>query len=397
MARQALGPRPGLVSDGASSADALADDDAAGATGRRAGLPPLLGRRAPQHAARRQHGAGRADRPPRRVDDAHPRRLRRRDVAEPPAARGGRAVRHAGGAASGPHRPRHRAGPGTDPATAAALRRSRRPWAPRTSRATCSTSWACSVTGASSTACGRGSAPHRWRRRSPRSCCSARVATRRRSPASSGWPSPSPTTSTCRGRWKRSPLPRQLPSIGRARRALHDRHGVGCWRPTTRRAADYLAGPARLAVLAIRTGRPAALLSPDEAANHPDLAVARAMPSNRIIGTGDEVVAALARPGHAHGGGRADAVDDGVRRGGPDQDARAGQRRLVVQRMDPDVELALALADEADAITHPPFEDRRFTVDHKLDRSEVTEIDRGRGDRHRRSAAHRAKRARNHR
>ena len=57
--------------------------------------------------------------------------------------------------------------------------------------------------------------------------------------------------------------------------------------------ADYLAGPARLAVLAIRTGRPAALLSPDKAANHPDLAVARAMPSNRIIGTGDEVVGAL--------------------------------------------------------------------------------------------------------
>jgi luciferase family oxidoreductase group 1 len=57
--------------------------------------------------------------------------------------------------------------------------------------------------------------------------------------------------------------------------------------------ADYLAGPARLAVLAIRTGRPAALLSPQEAANHADLAVARAMPSNRIIGTGDEVVGAL--------------------------------------------------------------------------------------------------------
>ena len=57
--------------------------------------------------------------------------------------------------------------------------------------------------------------------------------------------------------------------------------------------ADHLAGPARLAVLAIRTGRPAALLRPDEAAVHPDLAVARAMPSNRIIGTGDEVVGAL--------------------------------------------------------------------------------------------------------
>ena len=57
--------------------------------------------------------------------------------------------------------------------------------------------------------------------------------------------------------------------------------------------AEYLAGPARLAVLAIRTGRPAALLRPDEAAVHPDLAVARAMPSNRIVGTGDEVVDAL--------------------------------------------------------------------------------------------------------
>ena len=57
--------------------------------------------------------------------------------------------------------------------------------------------------------------------------------------------------------------------------------------------ADHLAGPARLAVLAIRTGRPAALLRPEEAAVHPDLPVARAMPSNRIIGTSDEVVAAL--------------------------------------------------------------------------------------------------------
>ena len=57
--------------------------------------------------------------------------------------------------------------------------------------------------------------------------------------------------------------------------------------------ADHLAGPARLAVLAIRTGRPAALLSPDAAAIHPDLPVARAMPSNRIIGTGAEVVDAL--------------------------------------------------------------------------------------------------------
>ncbi len=44
--------------------------------------------------------------------------------------------------------------------------------------------------------------------------------------------------------------------------------------------------------------------------------------------------------------------------------------------MDADLELALALADDADAITLAPFEDRRFTVDRKVDRTEVTEIDR---------------------
>ena len=37
--------------------------------------------------------------------------------------------------------------------------------------------------------------------------------------------------------------------------------------------------------------------------------------------------------------------------------------------------LALALADIADAITLPPFERRSFTVDHKADGSEVTELD----------------------
>jgi histidinol-phosphatase len=38
--------------------------------------------------------------------------------------------------------------------------------------------------------------------------------------------------------------------------------------------------------------------------------------------------------------------------------------------------LALALADTADAVTLPPFAARQFTVEHKLDRTEVTEIDR---------------------
>ena len=54
--------------------------------------------------------------------------------------------------------------------------------------------------------------------------------------------------------------------------------------------AEYLAGPARLAMLSLRTGRRMQLLSPDDAARHPDLAAATAMPSNRIVG--DEAVVA---------------------------------------------------------------------------------------------------------
>jgi len=57
--------------------------------------------------------------------------------------------------------------------------------------------------------------------------------------------------------------------------------------------AEHLAAPARLAVMAIRTGRPAALLSPDEAAVHPDLPIARQMPTNRIVGDPQQVVAEL--------------------------------------------------------------------------------------------------------
>ena len=42
-----------------------------------------------------------------------------------------------------------------------------------------------------------------------------------------------------------------------------------------------------------------------------------------------------------------------------------------------DLELALELADLADAITLPAFEPRRFDVERKADRTEVTEADRG--------------------
>jgi luciferase family oxidoreductase group 1 len=57
--------------------------------------------------------------------------------------------------------------------------------------------------------------------------------------------------------------------------------------------AEYLAGPARLAVLGIRTNRRTPLLPPDEAAVHPDIEVARAMPSNRIVGSAATVAQRL--------------------------------------------------------------------------------------------------------
>ena len=50
--------------------------------------------------------------------------------------------------------------------------------------------------------------------------------------------------------------------------------------------AEHLAGPARLAILGIRTNRRTPLLPPDEAAVHPDIDVARSMPSNRIVDDG---------------------------------------------------------------------------------------------------------------
>jgi luciferase family oxidoreductase group 1 len=57
--------------------------------------------------------------------------------------------------------------------------------------------------------------------------------------------------------------------------------------------AEYLAGPARLAILGIRTGRRMPLMSPEAAARHPDLERARSMPSNRIVGDPAHVAMAL--------------------------------------------------------------------------------------------------------
>ena len=52
----------------------------------------------------------------------------------------------------------------------------------------------------------------------------------------------------------------------------------------TAERAEYLAGPARLSMLALRTGRRLVLMAPEDAARHPDRAVAAAVPTNRIVG-----------------------------------------------------------------------------------------------------------------
>lgn len=57
--------------------------------------------------------------------------------------------------------------------------------------------------------------------------------------------------------------------------------------------ADWHAGPGRLTMLARRTGRFTPLPSPAEASAHPDMVEARRMPSNRIVGDIESVVAQL--------------------------------------------------------------------------------------------------------
>lgn len=62
----------------------------------------------------------------------------------------------------------------------------------------------------------------------------------------------------------------------------------------TAEEAEHLVGPARLAILGIRTNRRLPLLPPEEAATHADIDVALAMPSNRIVGDPTTVATRLA-------------------------------------------------------------------------------------------------------
>ena len=61
----------------------------------------------------------------------------------------------------------------------------------------------------------------------------------------------------------------------------------------TAEEAAWLAGPARLRRYGMRTGRLLPLLPPDEAAAHEEFTNAVAMPSSSILGTADDVVAGL--------------------------------------------------------------------------------------------------------
>ena len=194
--RSAVGARPLGAQRRPVERRCVADHLGARPARRRARLHAVLGGRTPQHAQRRVHLAGCADRPPRRAHVEHPGRLRRRDAAQPRAARHRRAVRHAREPASRAHRPRHRAGArhrSAHRSRAAALdqpetrgrlpSRLPRPDGPARRSAHRDGLWnQFRATPAATT--------------SRRSSCSDPVATAPSSPAISGCRSPSPTTST---------------------------------------------------------------------------------------------------------------------------------------------------------------------------------------------------------
>jgi luciferase family oxidoreductase group 1 len=55
--------------------------------------------------------------------------------------------------------------------------------------------------------------------------------------------------------------------------------------------AAWFAAPGQLMTFSLRTGRPIKLQSADEANRHPDLEIARRLPTNRIVGSPDTVIA----------------------------------------------------------------------------------------------------------
>ena len=104
----ALSPRPLRRHHRHKARRGAAQQHRPGAPCRWARLCPLLARRASQPRLGREPGARCDDRADRGRDEAHPRRLRRCDAAQPRAAGRGRALQDAGGVVSRPHRPRPR-------------------------------------------------------------------------------------------------------------------------------------------------------------------------------------------------------------------------------------------------------------------------------------------------
>ena len=200
------------------------------------------------------------------VTSRDPGRVGRRDAAQPPAARGGRAVRDAGGAAPRPHRPRHRPGAGHRPcAPPPRCAAPRTASAPRTSRA-----HLIDVMGLLGDApprgrgCGTASWPRRWPTSSPEivllgsSGYSAQLAGMLGLPFAFAHHFDIGVGTLRGGR----ALPQLVPAVAGARRAAHDRDRQRAGRRDARAGrAPRRAG--RLMMLAMRTGRRLELLSPD--------------------------------------------------------------------------------------------------------------------------------------
>ena len=278
-------------------------------------VPALLGGGAPRDARYRELVAGRADRPPGRRHRAHPRRLGRCDVAQPPAARHRRAVRHARRAAP---RAASTSASGVPPARTSARRAPCAAAPPRSAPTTSpSSSVSCSPTSAATGPSRR--CPRRARTR--RCGCSGRAATAPSWPGSWACLSPSPTTSAARTR-----CPHWSSTGGCSGRRRCSTQPYALIAASVLCAPDdaeahRLALPSALQFLQLRLGRPGPVPTPEEAAAYPYTPEERDFVEDRlagqVIGSPETVRTGVTRAGRADGGGRADGRHEHPRRRGP--------------------------------------------------------------------------------
>ena len=249
------------------------------------------------------------------VDGAHPGRLRRRDVAQPPAARHRRAVRHARRAAPRPHRPRHRPRARHRPAHRAGPaprhRRAGRRRLPRAARRAAGL--------LPRRRAGRGGARRRVRTR--RCGCSGRAATAPSSPGSWACRSPSPTTSAARTRCPRSSSTGGCSGRRRCSTQPYALIAASVLCAPDDAEAHRLALPSALQFLQLRLGRPGPVPTPEEAAAYPYTRRGARLRRAAARGPGHRLAGDRARrcdgAGRADGGGRADGRHEHPRRRGP--------------------------------------------------------------------------------